>query len=659
MQGLQAAVRLERVSRGRVDIWARVSDGSGTTHTVRLTREDDSVTEDSWHVVKGDLRSDLPRPLSLLAIETYEPPTSPIGSEATLTIDSIHSVDESGNASLISDFNRLGQWHPMVTSLGNDTQLTVIDDGIEPSGDGRALEVAMGRGTDDGVRGIYFSDVGPITVPILANSELLGIASLSVGDRFIGQAYGRFVPFEIRGTFDLFPTMTSASQTFGIANVEALLSYLTPVSEPFLSNTAELFLEVGDGVSHEDRIAAVKGIEPALRVADRARLLQESSSRLGDAAGWRIVGTLISGATVTIALIALFAITVHHQDLTRLEAALVESLGGSRLGVVIESATRVVISLSIGYVLGSVGGIYGVRFVADRMNRTSTGDEASAPDGVADRLVNGGDGRRSAGCRCRRPIVVERVQTDRHGCGANQVYVLGVKHPLGSSRRAAIAALPKLVLRRAVSEKVFVGLRLIGLTIAVAVSAGVFIYLDALGQSALSQSLEGHSRSDLNISVRARLDAISSSKHTELANIVADSRTRELAKILEPPVLAAKSVTLVFEEEFIPWKNARTFLAYVDGIRDAADIVAGRWPSQSRNGDIVEVAISTDDATYLGAELGEKVHLSSPTADDIAFDAQIVGIYERSDRNALQWIAVDEGLGAVSTAFVFTPFVVD
>ena len=378
-QGLQAAVRLERASRGRVDIWARVIDGSETTHTVRLTREDDSAIEDSWHVVKGDLRSDLPRPINLLAIETYEPPTSPIGSAATLTIDSIHSVDDTGNANLISDFNRSNQWHPMVTSLGNDTQLTVIDDGIEFSGDGRALEIAMGRGTDDGVRGVYYSDGGPITVPILANSQLLELASLSVGDRFIGQAYGRFVPFEIRGTFDLFPTMTTESQTFGIANVDALLSYLTPVSEPFLSNTAELFLEVDDGVSHEDRIAAVKGIEPALRVTDRAKLLQESSSRLGDAAGWRIVGALISGATVTIALIALFAITVHHQDLTRLEAALVESLGGSRLGVVIESATRVVISLSIGYVLGIVGGIYGVRFVADRMTRTSTGDEALPP----------------------------------------------------------------------------------------------------------------------------------------------------------------------------------------------------------------------------------------------------------------------------------------
>lgn len=227
-----------------------------------------------------------------------------------------------------------------------------------------------------------------------------------------------------------------------------------------------------------------------------------------------------------------------------------------------------------------------------------------------------------------------------------------------SSRRAAIAALPKLVLRRASSEKVFVGLRLIGLTIAIAVSAGVFIYLDALGQSALSQSLEGHSSSDLNIFVRARLDAISSSKHRELVSTVADSRTRELAKVLEPPVLAAKSVTLVFDEEFVPWKNARTFLAHVNGIENVANIVAGRWPIPSRNGGIVEVAISTEDAKYLGAELGEKVHLSSPTSDEISFNAQIIGIYERSKRDALQWVTMDEGLGAESTAFQFAPFVV-
>ena len=105
-----------------------------------------------------------------------------------------------------------------------------------------------------------------------------------------------------------------------------------------------------------------------------------------------------------------------------------------------------------------------------------------------------------------------------------------MKHSLGSSRRAAIAALPRLVLKRAFSEKTFVSLRLIGLTIAVAVSAGVFIYLDALGQSALSQSLSGHLQQDLNVAVRARNDSVSHEAHRALLTAVNDTRSKELSQ---------------------------------------------------------------------------------------------------------------------------------
>ena len=376
---IQSAVKLKRSGKGRVDIWARLIDDDGRTHTIRLTRDDGNQSDDSWHLVKGDIRPDLPRPMELLSIETYEPPTSSIGGAAILTIDSIHVADSSGNLSLISDLNTPNQWHPIVTSLGHDTSVGVVNDGIDNSADRQSLQIDMGRGTDDGVRGVYFSDTGPITVPLLVNPELLNLAGMSIGDQFVGQAYGHFVPFQIRGTFDLFPTMTDANQPFAVANVDALLSYLTPVSEPFLSNSAELFLLVTDDDQYQERVSQIKNIEPSLRVSDRDALQAESSTRLGDAAGWRIVGALISGSAVIIALITAFAVTIHNQDLSRLDSALVESLGGSRLGVALEASTRIFISLSIGYALGITGGMLGVRFIADRMTRTSTGEDALPP----------------------------------------------------------------------------------------------------------------------------------------------------------------------------------------------------------------------------------------------------------------------------------------
>lgn len=230
---------------------------------------------------------------------------------------------------------------------------------------------------------------------------------------------------------------------------------------------------------------------------------------------------------------------------------------------------------------------------------------------------------------------------------------------LSSSRRAGVAALPGLVLRRAFSEKTFVGLRVIGLTIAVAVSAGVFIYLDAIGQSALSQSLSEHRQQDLDVVVRARNDSISQMTHRRLVETVSDTRSRELANVLAPPVVAGKSVTLVFDEETVVWKNARTFLGYVDGIEEAATLSEGSWPSGSSGVSPIEVAISVADAEYLGIGVGQSVRLSSPVSEEIRIDARITGIYERDDVAALQWSAIDTGLGAISNAFEFAPFIVD
>ena len=377
---INAAVKLERSGKGRIDIWARIRDVNGTTHTIRLTPQDGTQSGDIWHQVSGDVRSDIARPLELLALQIYEPPTSPVGNAATLTVDWLEAVNQEGTRQLISEFDDHNVWHPIAASLPDNVKLSTIDGGISETGDQQSLEIEMGRGTDDGVRGIYYSEDVPIVVPLLANQALLEETGLQIGDRFDGQAYGRFVPFEIRGTFDLFPTMTSQDQAFGVVNIDALLSYLTPVSEPFLSDSAEVFIAVGEDsdTGFEDRVAAVKSIDPALRVSDRDASLVQSSTRLGDAAGWRVIGLIIGASAITLATITTLAVAIHNHQSTRLEAALIESMGGSKRGIALEAALRVVLSLVMGFALGLVGGVYGVGFIADRMTRTSSG-EASLP----------------------------------------------------------------------------------------------------------------------------------------------------------------------------------------------------------------------------------------------------------------------------------------
>ena len=376
---LKAVAKLQRNGKGRVDVWSRLLDAAGTTHTIRMTANGSNQLGEDWQHISGTVKPEIPRPVRFLALEVYEPPTSPIGSAAKLTIDTLSAVGDSGASILVSDFTDTSSWHPMATSIANDSRLSITNDGGEDSEDRRSLEFAMGRGTDDGVRGIYYSENGPISVPLLVSSQFLDGAGLEVGESFYGQAYGRIVPFETRGTFDLFPTMIDEDQSFAVANVDALLAYLTPVSEPFLSDTAELYLDVDQTFAYQDRIATIKQLEPSLRVSDGEALSATSSARLGNAAGWRIVGSLIAASVVIITIVTAVAVTIHNQDLNCLDSALIESMGGSRIGIVLEASTRILISLCLGFALGAIGGMYGVRFIADRMTRTATGEAALPP----------------------------------------------------------------------------------------------------------------------------------------------------------------------------------------------------------------------------------------------------------------------------------------
>ena len=376
---LEAVAKLQRSGKGRIDVWSRLLDAGGTTHTIRMTAAGSNQLGEDWQRLSGTVKPEIQRPVSFMALEVYEPPTSPIGSAATLTIDSLSAVDDSGASVVVTDFADIDVWHPMATSIADDSRLSITNDGSEDSEDRRSLDFAMGRGTDDGVRGVYYSEDGPISVPLLVNSQFLDSAGLDVGESLSGHAYGRIVPFEIRGTFDLFPTMIDEGQSFAVTNADALLAYLTPVSEPFLSDSAELFLDVDETFVFQDRIATIKQLDPSLRVSDGEALSATSSARLGNAAGWRIVGSLIAVSVVVITVVTAAAITIHNQDLNRLDSALVESMGGSRIGIVLEASTRTLMSLGLGFVLGAVGGMYGVRFIADRMTRTATGEATLPP----------------------------------------------------------------------------------------------------------------------------------------------------------------------------------------------------------------------------------------------------------------------------------------
>ena len=219
-----------------------------------------------------------------------------------------------------------------------------------------------------------------------------------------------------------------------------------------------------------------------------------------------------------------------------------------------------------------------------------------------------------------------------------------------------LPGLLRLLLRRAASEPQFVALQFVGLTLAVAIASGVFIYLDALGQAALNQRLQAEQPIQLNIAIRARIAEATTEEHHRLSTAINSSVSDPIAAVTDPPVVAAKSPTLLFDQNQVAWPNARAFIASVNQLESAATLVAGSWPTRGMQP--LQVAASKDDASYLGASVGDVLTLRTPGTEPLEFTVEVSGIYAFDEPSGTVAHALYSGLGADSRAFRITPLTV-
>ena len=368
--------RLAHEGTGRMDIWARVADSTGTTHTLQMEMVNTTSQTVGAHQFTSLIKPDLPRPIKLSAIVVYEPPVSPLGTSAQLDLFSLTSVGGDGSSVSITDFEDASNWHPVETSIPEDTAIEAVHDGL---GEVAGLRVSMGRGTDDGLRGIYFSSTGAIEVPILVNESFLRETGLVVGDSFTGNSLGRFVPFVIRGSYLLFPSHELTDEPNAVTNVNALLHYITPVSEPFLGDSAELIAEVHGNSTAVQRRDDVKGINPSIGIVDRGLIESVSAGELASLAGWRYVGIAASAIGTVIGCLALFAFGFRFMVDSARDRALMEAIGVSRGFMKFDGAVTLAIPVAFGLAIGTISGTFGVWWMADNMTRVADGSVAVPP----------------------------------------------------------------------------------------------------------------------------------------------------------------------------------------------------------------------------------------------------------------------------------------
>ena len=389
---LEAEIAFE--GSGRIDLWSRVKDATGRTHTLQMERAESDEGSGGRPRYASSIDAALPRPLALLAIEVYEPPVSPLGNPVELRLHSLRARSANGDEMVVSDFDDSDVWHPILSSVADNVRIAApnvsssmsnsegesamsLDNGTRRSNDG--MRVAMGRGTDDGIRGIYYAPEGPVVVPVIVNNRFIDETGLSVGDTFTGSALGRFVPFEIRGSYNLFPSLTDPNHPSAVSNSDALLDYISPVSEPFLGNSAELIADTRGLSSAERRRAEVKSINPSIGVIDRTERTRRSAGELASVAGWEYVGMVATSIAAVLGLLALFAFGLRFSHDERRNSALMESIGATRLTTTLGLVFRLSVPVAFGIMVGGASGIFGTYWFAQNMTRTEDGSIAVPP----------------------------------------------------------------------------------------------------------------------------------------------------------------------------------------------------------------------------------------------------------------------------------------
>ena len=371
---LEAQIKHE--GSGRIDLWARVSDSAGKTHTLLMDRTSPAPTSQDVYLFGSAIKPDVPRPIRLVSVMVYEPPVSPLGTPLELHLHSLVSVSQDGSIVLVSEFNDASVWHPISSSLRGNVAIKSVSNALD---DTSTLRVVMGRGTDDGLRGIYFSSHGPVDVPLLVNNHFMRGTGLAVGDSFTGHTLGRFVPFAIRGSYELFPSQTSVNEPNAVANVDALLSYVAPVSEPFLGSTAELIASVRGDITSAQRRNDIKAVRHAIGIVDRTELMEGSDGELASAAGLRYVSIATGTIGVAVGCMALFAIGVRFVSDGARDRALMEAIGASRGFNKLDGVLRLAMPVVFGLTIGAISGTYGVAWLVSNMTRASDGSVAVPP----------------------------------------------------------------------------------------------------------------------------------------------------------------------------------------------------------------------------------------------------------------------------------------
>ncbi len=366
----------------RLELWVVVRDANGDSHTINM-----GELEEGWQQATSKLPK-FAEPVEVMSVQTFMKvgPDSAMPSELLLddltaeTLDTIDTVE----FHMVLDFDQPELWTGLPTSEGDDTGLTISAEPVGIPGNtvnnagSGILNIALGRGSNEGVRGIYRRAVDR-PIPIIASQSFIDQTGEGIRRPFMINVEGGLVPVEVIDVINYFPTINPETGPFAVADVDAIIGFVELRGRKSITPN-ELFASVNPSELSDQEISEeVRDVFRLARIDSRAERINGTFVDPVAVAGWRgmsIVATIISALVVLMAYAVFLA---AYSIRTRGDSALILALGASSKDYWVSTIAELFPAIVVGTLVGIGTGFAVSSLMVGSMAHTGTGEQLLPP----------------------------------------------------------------------------------------------------------------------------------------------------------------------------------------------------------------------------------------------------------------------------------------
>ncbi|MCI0870860.1 MAG: hypothetical protein J4N79_01840 [Chloroflexi bacterium] len=360
------------------EIWIVVRDGIGDTHTITLG----GFTE-GWSLASAKFPRVI-EPVEITSIQTFLRVGPDSAAPVEVRIDDLIATTDGGFKQMVLDFDSPGLWTGLPTAEGEDTGFTITAEppnvsGIVEGDSGTGVgNISLGRGSNQGVRGIY-RRAKDRPIPIIASEGFMSRTSVGLRRPFVIDVAGGLVPVEVIESINYFPTLDPARGPFAVADINAIIDFVELRGRKKVTPN-ELFasLHATDSPA-ADIVESVRKIFRLAYVESRAQRINDTFVDPVAVAGWRGMSVV---ATIVAAVVVLMAYTIFlaaYALRTKGESALILALGASRRDYWVSMIAELSPAIVTGTLVGLGTGFAVSSLMVGSMAHTGTGERLLPP----------------------------------------------------------------------------------------------------------------------------------------------------------------------------------------------------------------------------------------------------------------------------------------